>query len=183
VTSKTNPRASPSPFPAARGYERRTYAAPASSRATGPKNRSSESSTARPPLRVTTSRTPSRSRLLAEVRRPKHRRADALDTVVEHVNSARTQNGHIRNDTRDVSRHIRGARLRPICRRNCVASDRECTRVPPENLHGKECDEEGPPRVTGSGLSSGSYREEARLHVVRRSGSQSQAPRLPSARR
>jgi hypothetical protein len=42
---------------------------------------------------------------------------------------------------------------------------------------------EGPPRVTGSGLSSGSYREEARLHVVRRFGSQPQASRLPSARR
>jgi hypothetical protein len=52
-----------------------------------------------------------------------------LDTVVEGVNSARTQNGHIRNDTRDVSRHIPGVRLRSICRRNCVASDRGCTRV------------------------------------------------------
>jgi hypothetical protein len=54
-----------------------------------------------------------------------------LDTVVEGVNSARTQNGHIRNDTRDVSRHIPGVRLRSICRRNCVASDRGCTRVTP----------------------------------------------------
>src|SRR5215218_10690329 len=61
-----------------------------------------------------------------------------------------------------------------------VATD--CHRLP-TGSHGKECDEEGPPRVTGSGLSSGSYREEARLHVVRRFGSQSQAPRFPSARR
>jgi hypothetical protein len=57
-----------------------------------------------------------------------------------------------------------------------------CQRLPPRR-HGKECHEEGPPRVTGSGLSSASYREQARLHVVRRSGSQSQAPRFPSARR
>ena len=50
-----------------------------------------------------------------------------------------------------------------ICRRKCVASDRACTRVTPRNLHGKECDEEGPPPLAGSGLSSGSYREEARV--------------------
>jgi hypothetical protein len=37
--------------------------------------------------------------------------------------------------------------------------------------------------VTGSGLSSGSYREEARFDVVRRFGSQPQASRLPPARR
>ena len=84
-------------------------------------------------------------------------------TVSGPATHARTQNGHIRNDTRDVSRRISGARSGPICRRNCVASDRACTRVTPQNLHGKECDEEGPPRLAGSGLSSGSYREEARV--------------------
>src|SRR6266511_1481697 len=36
---------------------------------------------------------------------------------------------------------------------------------------GKECDEGGPPPVTGSSLSTGSYREEARFNVVRRFGS------------
>jgi hypothetical protein len=41
----------------------------------------------------------------------------------------RTQNGHIRNDTRDASRRIREASLGPICRKNCAASDRTCTRV------------------------------------------------------
>jgi hypothetical protein len=49
------------------------------------------------------------------------------------------------------------------------------------NFHGKECHEEGPPPVTGSSLSTGSYREEARFDVVRRFGSQPQASRLPSA--
>jgi hypothetical protein len=34
------------------------------------------------------------------------------------------KNGHIRNDTRDVSRRISSPYNRPICRRNCVASDR-----------------------------------------------------------
>jgi hypothetical protein len=50
----------------------------------------------------------------------------------------RTQNGHIRNDTRDASRRIVGASCSAICRRNCVADDRACTRVTPKNLHGKE---------------------------------------------
>ena len=47
-------------------------------------------------------------------------------------------NGHIRNNTRDASRRIFEASLRPICRQNCAASDRACTRVTPRNLHGKE---------------------------------------------
>jgi hypothetical protein len=48
--------------------------------------------------------------------------------VVEAVNSARTQNGHIRNDMRDASRRISIAYINPICRRNCVVDDRACTR-------------------------------------------------------
>jgi hypothetical protein len=59
-------------------------------------------------------------------------------SVAGLVNSARTQNGHIRNDTRDVSRRISSPSNSGICRRNCVASDRACTRVTPRNLHGKE---------------------------------------------
>jgi hypothetical protein len=39
----------------------------------------------------------------------------------------RTQNGHIRKDTRDVSRRIRRLRITPICSGNCVADDRACT--------------------------------------------------------
>ena len=58
--------------------------------------------------------------------------------VVSASNHARTQNGHIRNDTRDHSRRIVGASFSPICRRNCAAHDRACTRVTPRNLHGKE---------------------------------------------
>src|SRR6266540_3674814 len=44
-------------------------------------------------------------------------------TVVGVVNSSRTQNGHIRNDTRDLSRHIEHSANGPICRRNCVTND------------------------------------------------------------
>jgi hypothetical protein len=40
-----------------------------------------------------------------------------------------TQNGHIRNDTRDVSRRIFIALKARSSRRNCVASDLACTRV------------------------------------------------------
>ncbi len=54
------------------------------------------------------------------------------------ANSARTQNGHIRDNTRDVPRRILTACSRLICRKNCVADDRACTRVTPRNLHGKE---------------------------------------------
>ena len=58
--------------------------------------------------------------------------------VVALGTRARTQNGHIRNDTRDASRRIPEASLAPICRRNCIADDRACTRVTPRNLHRKE---------------------------------------------
>src|SRR6266545_7311071 len=73
------------------------------------------------------------------------RRTFSRAAVVSSVNWARTQNGHIRNDTRDVSRRISMAYNSSNCRRNCVASARACTRVTPRNLHGKECDEGGPP--------------------------------------
>jgi len=59
-------------------------------------------------------------------------------SVVDVVNSTRTQNGHIRNDTRDVPRRISSAYNIAICRRNGVASDRACTRLPLPNFHGKE---------------------------------------------
>ena len=58
--------------------------------------------------------------------------------VVSAVNTARTQNGHIRNDTRDVSRRIRRLRITSICSGTFVADDRACTRVTLRNLHGKE---------------------------------------------
>jgi hypothetical protein len=44
--------------------------------------------------------------------------------------------------------------ISPICRRNCVASDRPCTRVTPRNLHGKE-------GVIGSSPIEGSARRAA----------------------
>jgi hypothetical protein len=65
---------------------------------------------------------------------------------------ARTQNGHIRNDTRVVSRRISTACNSRICRKKRVASDRACTRVMPRNLHGKE-------GVDGSSPSEGLFFE------------------------
>ena len=70
-------------------------------------------------------------------------------SVVRTDNKPRTQNGHIRNDTRDVLRRISGVSNGAICRRKCVASDRACTRVTLRNLHGKE-------GVDGSSPSEGS---------------------------
>src|SRR6266487_2133262 len=46
-------------------------------------------------------------------------------TVAEPVNRRRTQNGHIRNDTRDVSRRIRTVENGLISSQSCVASDRD----------------------------------------------------------
>ena len=58
--------------------------------------------------------------------------------VATSSNRTRTQNGHIRNDTRDASRRTLGARRGQICRQNCVTGDRASTRVTLRNLHGKE---------------------------------------------
>src|SRR6266540_4879579 len=74
---------------------------------------------------------------------------EAIASVAKADNKARTQNGHIRDDTRDASRRIHWASLRAICRRKCVASDRVCPRVTLRNLHGKE-------GVDGSSPSEGS---------------------------
>ena len=63
-----------------------------------------------------------------------------------------------------------------------LADDRRARRYRP-NLHGKECDEEGPPPLAGSGLSSGSYRGRPEFNVARWFGSESQTSRFLSARR
>jgi hypothetical protein len=62
----------------------------------------------------------------------------SAETVASLDDDARTQNGHVRNDTRDVSRRIIETLFIPICRRNRVADDLACTRVTLRNLHGKE---------------------------------------------
>jgi hypothetical protein len=84
---------------------------------------------------------------------PKVRPASPLQTpavlVVSLANERRTQNGHIRNDTRDVARRIRPVANGLISRRNCVARDRACTRVLLANFHGRE-------GVDGSSPSEGS---------------------------
>ena len=58
--------------------------------------------------------------------------------VVALGTRARTQNGHIRNDTRDVPRRISSACNSAIRRKKYVASDRACARVMLQNFHGKE---------------------------------------------
>ena len=79
-----------------------------------------------------------RSRLPCQAVALQRPQASLRRSVAFFGNSTRTQNGHIRNDTRDVSRRISSLCNRPICRRKCVASDRACTRVTLRNLHGKE---------------------------------------------
>jgi len=81
-------------------------------------------------------------------RRRRLRRTRPALSVVTWSNSPRTQNGHIRNDTRDASRRTASVGIQPICRRNRVASDRACTRGTFRNLHGKE-------GVDGSSTSEG----------------------------
>jgi hypothetical protein len=77
-----------------------------------------------------------------------------MRNVVIVVNDARTQNGHIRNDTRDVSRRLSRAEIGPFCRGKCVANDRPCTRLTLSDFHGKE-------GVDGSSPSEGSTLREA----------------------
>lgn len=71
---------------------------------------------------------------------PAGRRHDGphVRVVVQIDSNRRTQNGHIRNNTRDVSRRITSRPNSPICGKKHVARDRACTRVTPRNLHGKE---------------------------------------------
>jgi hypothetical protein len=57
---------------------------------------------------------------------------DCRGIVVSQSNTKRTQNGHIRNDTRDVSRRSSGRSNVPICRKNSAAGDRVCPRVTPQ---------------------------------------------------
>jgi hypothetical protein len=80
-------------------------------------------------------------------------------SVVRTDNKPRTQNGHIRNDTRDVLRRISGPSNGAICRRMCVARDRACTRMTLQNLHGKE-------GVDGSSPSEGLPKVPANRHFV-----------------
>ena len=51
--------------------------------------------------------------------------------VVGSRNHRRTQDGHIKNDTRDACRPARGCCIAPISRRNRVSSDRACRPVTP----------------------------------------------------
>jgi len=85
----------------------------------------------------------------ASPRRSCVRRGRKRWRVASVDSSARTQNGHIRNDTPDASRRILGGSVGPICRENRVARDRACTCVTLRNLHGKE-------GVDGSSPSEGS---------------------------
>jgi hypothetical protein len=63
---------------------------------------------------------------------------------LQELSRSSTGRGHIRNDTRDVSRRIAARGNRLICRRKHVARDRACTRVTPRNLHGRGVDGSSP---------------------------------------
>jgi hypothetical protein len=56
----------------------------------------------------------------------------ATDAVVYYDTRPRTQNGHIRNDTRDASRQSSNASRPRISRQNRVANDHSCTCVTPQ---------------------------------------------------
>jgi hypothetical protein len=69
-----------------------------------------------------------------------------------------TVSGH-KTDTSEttravVSRRISTASTSPICRRKCVASDRPCTRVTPQDLHGKQGVCRGLPPIAGGPLAT-----------------------------
>src|SRR5829696_7065554 len=89
--------------------------------------------------------------------------------VASSDNEARTQNGHIRNETGDVSRRISTACNSGICRRNRVADDRACTCVTRRNFHGKE-------GVDGSSRSEGSAKAAERKSRVCQSAELARPP-------
>jgi hypothetical protein len=55
-------------------------------------------------------------------------------TVAALVNRCRTQNGHIRNDTRDPSRRMKVGPNWLICRTNATRNGCTCPPLPPQNL-------------------------------------------------
>jgi hypothetical protein len=123
----------------------------ASSRHASSSRRWDTSQRSRKPRRCSgRARPPCRSQPPSSYPRPSARRVD----VARASNEPRTQNGHIRNDTRDASRRLAVGGTRAICRRKCVARDRACTRVTLPNLHGKE-------GVSGSSPEEGSDQHRA----------------------
>ena len=59
-------------------------------------------------------------------------------SVLRTDNRLRVRDGYIRSTTRGYARTRLTRRNAPICRSNAIFDARPCTRVPPENLHGKE---------------------------------------------
>ena len=53
-------------------------------------------------------------------------------------NSTRVRDGYISESSCGHARALPTHYERPICRTNMAADARACTRVPPQNLHGKE---------------------------------------------
>jgi hypothetical protein len=88
----------------------------------------------------------------------------------------------MRNDTRDAWRRFRRLWITSICRRNCVAWGRACTRVTRRNLHGKGALQEWE-GVTSSGRpSAASPRGAASIrHILFRTTSDQEVA-LPSDR-
>src|ERR671918_2643016 len=81
---------------------------------------------------------------------PRRDRGASPPLSVERTdNRPRVRDGYIRSGTVGHARARATRREAAICRTNVVASARACTRLPPQNLHGKE-------GVDGSSPSEGS---------------------------
>ena len=58
--------------------------------------------------------------------------------VSETDNTRRVRDGYISESTCGHARALPTRSERPICRTNVTANDRACTRLSPQNFHGKE---------------------------------------------
>ena len=82
--------------------------------------------------------------LLPHAIRGSRRTGCAMSSYSAAASSYNTTRCWDKTDTSETTRarrlaaHLRRHETSEICRRNCVASDRACTRVTAQNLHGKE---------------------------------------------
>src|SRR5436190_19174655 len=65
--------------------------------------------------------------------------------VLRTDNEPRVRDRYISRSARGHTRALPTRHFAAICRTNVLANARPCPPVPPQNLHGKECHEEGPP--------------------------------------
>jgi len=68
----------------------------------------------------------------------RHDHAEPALYVLRADNTPRVRDGYISESTDGHARTLATHTDWPVCRTNVAASDRACTRVPPQDLHGKE---------------------------------------------